>query len=106
MNKVFKIITTITIEQNDALVESYTPEQLDLVKDLSDSIESSDEYAFVNKDGHIIEYIITNDEVMDRVKSFGEEIGAPIQAVDVTELVGEATEVALKQFLNNGQGII
>jgi hypothetical protein len=106
MNKVFKIITTITIEQNDALVESYTPQQLEMVKDLSDSIESSDEYAFVNKDGHIIEYVITNDEVIDRVKLFGEEIGAPIQAVDVTELVGEATEVALKEFLNNGQDII
>jgi hypothetical protein len=104
MNKVFKIITNITLEQNDELVDSYTPEQLATVEELSDFISTSDDYAFVNENGHIFEYIITTPEVMDRIHLFGEQVGHPIESIDVTELVGVATDEALLEFLHEHHG--
>jgi hypothetical protein len=108
MNKVFKIITNITLEQNDAIIEGYTQEQWDTVNEISKLIGPAEEYSFVDENGYILEYIITTDEAMDRIKSYGEQIGYPVESVDMTELVGEATDKALIEFINkqHGQGII
>ena len=101
MNRIYRILTTMTPEQNEDLVAGYTDEQLAEIEAIDEFVISSEEYSFITDDGHILEYIITTPEIMDRISSFGDKIGQPIQVTDVTDEVGGTAQDLLRHYLKN-----